>query len=172
MAGVRPPALRQVAEAYDAKGVVTPTDTELHYDRRENTTMTKTTCGFGTHLNLPYEEAVLRVKDALKAEGFGILTEIDVRTTMREKLGVEMEPYIILGACNPPLAHRALTEEPDIGLLLPCNVVVRADGTGSRVDVADPQAMLGIAGGEQLGMVADEAKRLLQRVVAVLSKKA
>jgi uncharacterized protein (DUF302 family) len=83
-----------------------------------------------------------------------------------------MEPYTILGACNPPLAHRALTEEPDIGLLLPCNVVVRADGTGSRVDVADPQAMLGIVGSKQLSAVADEAKQRLQRVVAVLSSKA
>jgi uncharacterized protein (DUF302 family) len=104
----------------------------------------KTTFGFGTHLDLPYEEAIPRVKEALKGEGFGVLTEIDVRKTMRAKLGAEMEPDIILGACNPPLAHRARMKKPDIGLLFPCNVVVRADGTGSRVDVADPQAMLGI----------------------------
>ena len=134
--------------------------------------MMKTTYGFGAHLDLPYEEAVPRVKEALKAEGFGVLTEIDVRKTMREKLGAEMEPYLILGACNPPLAHRALQAEPDIGLLLPCNVVVRADGTGSRVDVADPQAMLGIVGSAQLSAVADEAKQRLQRVVAALSNKA
>lgn len=130
--------------------------------------MTKTTYGFGTNLNLPYDEAVQRVKDALKVEGFGVLSEIDVRKTMREKLGAEMESYIILGACNPPLAHRALEQELDIGLLLPCNVVVRAAGTGSRVDVADPQAMLGIVGNEQLNAVADEAKQRLQRVVAAL----
>ena len=101
------------------------------------------TYGFGASLSVPYEEALPRVKEALKAEGFGILTEIDVQRTLREKLGAEMEPYIILGACNPQLAHRALEQEPEIGLLLPCNVVVRAQDAGSRVDIADPQAMLG-----------------------------
>jgi uncharacterized protein (DUF302 family) len=130
--------------------------------------MMKTTYGFGTRLNLPYDEAVQRVKDALKTEGFGVLTEIDVRQTMREKLGVEMEPYIILGACNPPLAHSALEQEPDIGLLLPCNVVVRTEGAASRVDIADPQAMLGIVGNEKLNAVAEEAKQRLQRVVTTL----
>jgi uncharacterized protein (DUF302 family) len=131
-----------------------------------------TTYGFGTQLNLPYDEAIPRVKEALKAEGFGVLTEIDVQRTMREKLGAETEPYLILGTCNPPLAHRALTEEPDIGLLLPCNVVVRADGAGSRVDIADPQAMLGVIGNAQLAVVSDEAKQRLQRVVAALGTKA
>jgi uncharacterized protein (DUF302 family) len=130
--------------------------------------MMKSTYGFGTSLKLPYDEAVGRVKDALKTEGFGVLTEIDVRLTMREKLSIEMEPYIILGACNPPLAHRALEQEPDIGLLLPCNVVVRAEGSGSRVDIADPQAMLGIVGNKQIGPVAEEAKQRLQRVVVAL----
>ncbi len=134
--------------------------------------MMKTTYGFGTSLKLPYEDAVQRVKDALKTEGFGVLTEIDVRKTLREKLGIEMEPYVILGACNPPLAHRALEQEPDIGLLLPCNVVVRSEASGSRVDVADPQAMLGIVGNEQLGAVADEAKQRLQRVIAALGDQA
>jgi uncharacterized protein (DUF302 family) len=131
-----------------------------------------TSYGFGTTLPVPYEEAVPRVKEALKAEGFGVLTEIDVRRTLREKLGAEMEPYIILGACNPPLAHRALEQERDIGLLLPCNVVVRAEGQGSRVEVADPQAMLGIVGNEELNAVADEAKQRLQRVVASLGGQA
>ncbi len=124
--------------------------------------------GFGTTLPVPYEEALPRVKEALKAEGFGVLTEIDVRQTLREKLGAQMEPYIILGACNPQLAHRALEQEPDIGLLLPCNVVVRAEGQGSRIDIADPQAMLGIVGNAQLNTVADEAKQRLQRVLAAL----
>jgi uncharacterized protein (DUF302 family) len=127
-----------------------------------------TTYGFGTSLQVSYEEALPRVKEALKAEGFGVLTEIDVRRTLREKLGVEKEPYIILGACNPQLAHRSLEQEPDIGLLLPCNVVVRAEGRGSRVDMADPQVMLGIVGNEQLNSVAEEAKQRLQRVVASL----
>jgi len=130
--------------------------------------MKKTTYGFGISLKLPYDEAVGRVKDALKTEGFGVLTEIDVRKTMREKLGIEMAPYVILGACNPPLAHRALEQELDIGLLLPCNVVVRAEGSGSHVDMADPQAMLGIVGNEQIGPVAEEAKQRLQRVIAAL----
>jgi uncharacterized protein (DUF302 family) len=130
--------------------------------------MMTTPYGFGTTLAVSYEDAVPRVKEALKTEGFGVLTEIDVRRTMREKLGAEMEPYIILGACNPPLAHRALQQEQDIGLLLPCNVVVRSEGKGSRVEVADPQAMLGIVGNEELNAVADEAKQRLQRVVASL----
>ena len=124
--------------------------------------------GFGRTLREPYEEVIPRVKEALKAEGFGVLTEIDVRQTLREKLGVEMEPYLILGACNPALAHRALEVEPEIGLLLPCNVVVRAVEDGCRVEVADPKAMLGIVGNEQLDAIADEAKQRLQRAVATL----
>ncbi len=86
---------------------------------------------FGTTLQVSYEEAIPRVKDVLKAEGFGVLTEIDVRQTLREKLGVEMEAYLILGACNPVLAHRALEQEPEVGLLLPCNVVIRAASSGA-----------------------------------------
>ncbi len=131
-----------------------------------------TTYGFGTILPVPYEEAVPRVKEALKTKGFGVLTEIDVRRTLSEKLGAEMEPYIILGACNPPLAHRALEQDRDIGLLLPCNVVVRIEGKYSRVEVADPQAMLGIVGNEELNAVAEEAKQRLQRVVASLGDQA
>ena len=134
--------------------------------------MMKTEYGFGTSLQLSYDEALPRVKEALKAEGFGVLTEIDVRRTRREKLGAELEPYIMLGACNPQLAHRALAQEPEIGLLLPCNVVVRAEGQGSRVEVADPQAMLGIVGNEQLNAIAEEAKQRLQRAVASLGGQA
>lgn len=126
--------------------------------------------GFGTVLNAPYEQTVTLVKDALKAEGFGVLSEINVKQTLNEKLGVEMAPYLILGACNPPLAHRALTAEPEIGLLLPCNVVVRAEGDHTRVDIADPEAMLGIVGKPELNEVATEAKQRLQRVVAALSR--
>ncbi len=126
--------------------------------------------GFGTTLAVPYEEAIPRVKEALKAEGFGVLTEIDVRQTLREKLGVEMEPYLILGACNPPLAHRALEQEPEVGLLLPCNVVVRVQGEGSRVEIADPQAMLGIVGNPHLDALAAEARQRLQRVISSLEQ--
>ncbi len=124
--------------------------------------------GFGTTLEVSYEEAIPLVKAALKAEGFGVLTEIDVKQTLKEKLGAEVAPYIILGACNPPLAHRALTAEPEIGLLLPCNVVVRATGDHTRVEVADPNAMLGIVGNPELDGVAAEAKQRLQRAVAAL----
>jgi uncharacterized protein (DUF302 family) len=124
--------------------------------------------GFGRTLREPYEEVIPRVKEALKAEGFGVLTEIDVRQTLREKLGAEMEPYLILGACNPVLAHRALEQEPEIGLLLPCNVVVRAVEGGCRVEIADPKAMLGIVGNEQLDAIAEEAKERLLRVIAAL----
>ena len=94
--------------------------------------------------------------------------EIDIRRTLRDKLGAEMEPYLILGACNPVLAHRALEQEPEIGLLLPCNVVVRAVEDGSRVEIADPEAMLGIVGKEQLDIIAKEAKQRLLRVIAAL----
>ena len=117
---------------------------------------------------MPYVQAIPRVKEALKAEGFGVLTEIDVRQTLREKLGAEMEPYLILGACNPVLAHRALEQEPEIGLLLPCNVVVRAISDGCRVEVADPKVMLGIVGNEQLDAIAEEAKQRMLRAVATL----
>ena len=127
------------------------------------------TYGFGRSLDLPYEQAIPKVTEALRAEGFGVLTEIDVRKTLREKLGAEMDSYVILGACNPNLAHKALAQEPDIGLLLPCNVVVRAEGDGSRVDVADPVAMLGIAQRNGLGPIATEARQCLQRAVAALA---
>lgn len=128
----------------------------------------QTAYGFGITLDMPYEQAIAKVKEALKTEGFGVLTEIDVRRTLKEKLGAEMEPYDILGACNPQLAHRALEQDPEIGLLLPCNVVVRAEGGRSRVEVADPQAMLGIANNTNIKTIADEAKQRLLRVVAAL----
>lgn len=127
------------------------------------------TYGFGVDLHVPYEQAMAAVIEALKAEGFGVLTTIDVQQTLRDKLGAEMEQYTILGACNPPLAHRALTADREIGLLLPCNVVVRGTETGSRVDVVDPQAMMGIVGNEALDSVATEARERLQRVVEALA---
>lgn len=125
--------------------------------------------GFGTTLNVPYEQAVEQVKDALNAEGFGVLSEINVKQTLKEKIGVEMSPYLILGACNPQLANRAITAEPEIGLLLPCNVLVRSEGNQTRVDIADPEAMLSIVGKPELDAVAAEARERLQRVVTALS---
>ena len=125
--------------------------------------------GFGVDLHLPYDQAVSAATDALKAEGFGVLTTIDVQRTLRETIGAEMEPYTILGACNPPLAHRALTAEREIGLLLPCNVVVRATKTGSRVDFADPEAMMSIVGNDAVADVAAEARERLARVADALA---
>lgn len=129
---------------------------------------TSTAYGFGTTLAAPLDAAVARVTAALKAEGFGVLTTIDVQQTMKQKLDVEFEPYVILGACNPPLAHRALTAEHEIGLLLPCNVILHAHGAETRVAVADPIAMLGVVDNPVLAAVAQEARARLTRVVAAL----
>ena len=126
--------------------------------------------GMRVHLNLPYETAIECVTAALKEEGFGVLTEIDVKATLKKKLDVDFRRYTILGACNPPLAHRALTSEPEIGLLLPCNVVVYEDetGEGSVISIIDPQAMFSVGLTADLSPVADEASARLRRVVAAL----
>ncbi len=121
-------------------------------------TLTRTTL-------LPFEEAVERVRTELKTEGFGVLCEIDVQATMREKLGVEGEPYLILGACNPPLAHQALQAEPELGVLLPCNVIVYERDGKTQISAIDPERMLSIVGNEQLGPVAAEVKERLGAVV-------
>ncbi|WP_112273889.1 DUF302 domain-containing protein [Lentzea terrae] len=113
-------------------------------------------------LDLPYEDAVPAVRAALKEQGFGVLTEIDVRATMREKLGAEVEPYVILGACNPPLAHRALEVDRTIGLLLPCNVVVRADGDHTLVQALDPALIAEVPEREELRPIAEEAGQRIQ----------
>ena len=129
-----------------------------------------TSYGFGTDLATPFDEAIERTTAALKDEGFGVLTTIDVRQTLREKLDIAFDPYVILGACNPRLAHRALLAEPDLGLLLPCNVVVHDHGDHRRVSVVDPAAMLGVAGDSpELRTVAAEAEERLRRVVAALA---
>lgn len=116
----------------------------------------------------PFDETVGRVRAALKEQGFGVLTEIDVQATLREKLGEQFEPYLILGACNPPLAHQALSVERRIGLLLPCNVVVRADGDETVVEALEPRIMVGVAGREELDPVAHEAAKRLEAALAAL----
>lgn len=127
--------------------------------------------GFGTDLDLPFDEAVERTKEALKTEGFGVLTTIDVRETMRAKLGVEFERYVILGACNPTLAHQALTAEHELGLLLPCNVIVHDHDGKTAVSIVDPAQMLGFVGDNPaLSAVADEAATRLRRVVTALGE--
>ena len=126
--------------------------------------------GFSVDSQLSPEAAADRVRVLLQAEGFGILTEIDVRETLRAKLGIDFRPYKILGACNPSLAHRALQAEPGIGLLLPCNVVVEAgSGEGSRVWFLDPIAALGMAGNPDLEPLAADAAERLRRVAEKLS---
>ena len=112
-----------------------------------------------------YQEAVARVRAELTTEGFGVLCEIDVQATMREKLGVEGEPYLILGACNPPLAHRALEAEADLGVLLPCNVVVYRRAGETHISAVDPERMLSIVDNGEVAPVAAEVKRRLSAVV-------
>ena len=126
--------------------------------------------GFTTGVALPFSDALQRARAALADEGFGILCEIDVAATLRQKLGVEMPAYTILGACNPPLANRALRADPNVGLLLPCNVVVHeGDRPGtSVVSAIDPERQIQIAEGEELGAVATEASRRLRRALVAL----
>jgi uncharacterized protein (DUF302 family) len=119
--------------------------------------------------SLSFDETVALVRDELQAEGFGVLCEIDVKATMKEKLGLELEPYLILGACNPPLAHQALEAEPDIGVLLPCNVVVYRRGAETHVSAIDAERMLSIVGKEELATVADQVRRRLSAVVERVS---
>lgn len=121
--------------------------------------------GIHTRVDGPFDDVVEATIAALKEEGFGVLTDIDVKATMKNKLDVDVEPYRILGACNPALAHQALAAEPDLGLLLPCNVVVRADGDGVVVSAVDPALMLGVTGNSELEGIAADAKSRLVRVI-------
>jgi uncharacterized protein (DUF302 family) len=114
----------------------------------------------------PFDEAVERVRAELAGEGFGVLCEIDVQATLRAKLGVETDRYLILGACNPPLAHRALEAEPELGALLPCNVLVYERRGETHVAAIDPERMLSIVGNEELEEVASEVRERLGRVVS------
>jgi len=124
---------------------------------------------FGTTVPMSVVEARPIVEAALESEGFGVLTEIDVAATMRAKLGVDVPPYLILGACNPPLAHRALEAEPSAGALLPCNVVIREHGGQTIVEAMDPAAVLGVVQSTAIEPIAREARERLLRVIASLA---
>jgi len=119
----------------------------------------------------PFEQTVEAVREALAEQGFGVLTEIDVKSTLKAKLDEDVEDYLILGACNPQLAHRALEVDRTIGVLLPCNVVVRAQGTGSLVQFLDPQVMVSIPGDDRLAPVAEEAGRRLDAARSALQQR-
>lgn len=128
--------------------------------------------GIFTTVDLPYGQAVERTREALQKEGFGVLTEIDVKSTLKKKIDVDFRPYVILGACNPPLAHKALSAELDIGLLLPCNVVVyAADEPGrSVVGALDPVEALSLTGNDAIRPLATEVRGRLERVLADVSR--
>ncbi|MFB0545554.1 MAG: DUF302 domain-containing protein [Anaerolineae bacterium] len=129
-----------------------------------------TTKGYGltTKLAVPYEAAMEKVTAALKEQGFGVLTEIDVKATLKKKLGADFRKYVILGACNPPLAYRALQTELEVGLLLPCNVIIYEEDGGSVVSIIDPLSMVEITENQALAEVAQETKARLKRVVESL----
>ncbi|MGX1910043.1 DUF302 domain-containing protein [Streptomyces phaeochromogenes] len=122
------------------------------------------------HLDIDFATAVSRVREALAEQGFGILTEIDVTATLKAKLDQDMEDYVILGACNPPLAHRALETDRTIGLLLPCNVVVRTDGDRTAVQALDPNTMVTLTEIDALRPVAEEATRRLDAALSTLTE--
>lgn len=124
--------------------------------------------GFSTRLAKPFDDAVAKVTAALKAEGFGVLTEIDVRATFKKKLDADFRPYVILGACNPQLAKRALDEDLGVGLLLPCNVVIWEENGAAVVSIADPRAMFQIVDNRALQPIADEAERRLRAAFAAI----
>jgi len=122
-----------------------------------------------TTVTTPYDETVEAVREALGEQGFGVLTEIDIKATLKKKLDVDVPAQVILGACRPPLAHAALQAEPSIGLLLPCNVVVRETEDGTVVEAVDPQTMVAMTDNGDLQPVADEAKERLEKALASLS---
>lgn len=120
--------------------------------------------GFSKNIDVPYEKAVEKVTDELKKEGFGVLTSIDVKDTLKKKIDVDFRKYVILGACNPPLAHKALESEKQLGLLLPCNVIVYENNGGSTVAFFDPMIMTQLVDNEKLKIVAEEVQSKMKRV--------
>ena len=132
--------------------------------------MDKTNYAFRTELDLSYKETLERVKEELQAEGFGVLTEVDVEKVMSEKLGVEFRPYTIIGACNPPLSSRAFNTNLEAGLVLPCNVIIYEQEGKSVVVIADPVTMISTLGDPRLDEVANEARIRLQRVIEKIEK--
>jgi len=122
--------------------------------------------GFAKTVAMPYEQAIERVTEELKKEGFGVLTTIDVKETLKKKLDVDFKKYMILGACNPPFAYRALQTEEEIGLLLPCNVIVYEKEGKTVVSAFDPMVMTTVMGDDRIRPVAEEVKRRLERVIA------
>ncbi len=131
--------------------------------------MTASRYGSTVSLARPFDETVAAVREVLAAEGFGVLTEIDVRATLEAKLGVTVPQQVILGACNPPLAHAALDAEPSVGLLLPCNVVVRAGDGGTIVEAIDPRMLVTVTGNAALAPIADQVADKLDRAMANLA---
>ena len=127
--------------------------------------MLATSYTLSTTTELDHAEAVERVRDELKTEGFGVLCEIDVQATLKEKLGVDSEPYVILGACNPPLAHQALAAEPELGTLLPCNVVVYRRDAATHIAAIDAERMLAIVSNDDLAPIAAQVRDKLARVI-------
>jgi len=123
---------------------------------------------FGKTVGLAFDDAIKRVTEELAKEGFGVLTEIDVKATLKKKLGIDVAPYRILGACNPQFAHQAMQLEPQIGALLPCNVVVREDQGKTRVEIMDPQAVLQLVERPEIEGIATEVRKRLERVLASL----
>ncbi len=124
---------------------------------------------FGKEVELGFDEAVTKMREALKPQGFGILTEIDVAATLKKKLDKDIPPYMILGACNPPIASKALEVEPSIGVLLPCNVVVRQDGDGKVfVEIMDPKAVLGMVDAPGIETLAADVRQRLEKALEAL----
>jgi uncharacterized protein (DUF302 family) len=123
---------------------------------------------FGKTIDAGFDQAIDKVTQALAKEGFGVLSDIDVAGTLKKKLGLDVPAYRILGACNPQFAHRALAAEPEIGTLLPCNVVVRKDGAKTRVDIMDPLAVMQLVGKPEVATIAKEVRGKLERVLAAV----